>query len=267
MTTQSNFVSPVIDLANKSTLFIENIINNDLTDEHTRYGNAFTKYVGKRVILKDGQEAEDLKVYLTAYRPPETDIAIYAKFINNEDPEQFNDKVWTKLQYDNGGEFVYSSSSNRTNFIEYEFSVPSINAVASAAFANSGSGGIESLTGTIAIANNSNIITGTGTTFDTELTVGDRLKIVSDDYFAIRTVTNITNATSMTVDNGLQAANSAALQYVFLDEGNGGIVEYEDANGSRYIGYKEVALKIVLLSSNPVQVPLLNDVRALCLQL
>jgi len=262
----SDYSSPVINLNQKISLFIENLINNDSTNEHTRYGNALTKYVSKRIILKDGQEAEDLKVYLTAHRPFETDIEIYAKFINNEDNESFEDKVWTKLQYDNGGEFVYTSP-DREDFVEYEFSVPSSNTVDRAAFANVTSGAYQTLTGTVEISNNSFEVTGNGTSFDTELTVGDLIRVTSDDYFAIRTVTSIANSTFLTVDNGLQASNSAAISYVFDDAGNEGIVEYYNADGSRYIGYKEVAFKIVLLSSNPVRIPLLQDIRAICLQI
>ena len=53
---------------------------------------------------------------------------------------------------------------------------------------------------------------------------------------------------------------------MFSTVGNDGIVEYENTAGSRFIGYKEVALKIVLLSSNAVKVPKVDDIRALCLQ-
>ena len=351
---QSEYTSPVISLQKKSSLFIENLINNDYTDEHTRYGNAETKYVSKRIVLADGQEAEDLKVYMTAYRPADTDVKVYAKFWNDQDPQEFNDKVWTELQYDNGGSFVYSSPTNTRNFIEYEFSVPTINAVPYGAFANVGvniynplSGGvsIESSNTTISAkehtfnantdVNNSNntiniadantyfsvgdeviynvnagntAITGltgnnkyyvsfsnttqmalsesrtganidisatsvsetghffTGTFFTEDFTVGDRIRVESSDYFAIRTITNISNNTSMIVDNGLETTNTGAIYYVFAPGGGDGIVEYENSDGSRFVGYKEVALKIVLLSSNPVRVPRLNDVRGICLQ-
>ena len=112
LTTQSDFVSPVINLSRKSAFFVENLINNDASNEHTRYGNAQSKYVSKKVVLADGQEAEDLKVYLTAYRPADTDIKVYAKFKSAEDPQNFDDKVWTELEYLNDGEFVYSSPSD-----------------------------------------------------------------------------------------------------------------------------------------------------------
>lgn len=263
----SDYVSPVINLNQKSSLYVENIINNSANNEHTRYGEAVTKYVSKKLVLKDGQEAEDLKVYLTAYRPFETDIKVYAKFWNNQDPELFEDKAWTELQYDNDGEFIYSSTAS-DDYKEYEFSVPTVNTYPQQAFSNVASNTVNSLTGTITIANNSYEIVGTGTSFNTELTVGDTIRVVSGDYFAIRTVENIANATYMTVNLGLQASNSASLYYVFDTEGgNDGIVEYNNSSDSRFVGYKEVAFKVVLLSSNPVSVPKLKDIRAVCLQI
>jgi hypothetical protein len=272
MVSTSQFVSPVINLSQKSMFFIENKINNDLTNEHTRYGNSMTKYISKQIVLADGQEAEDLKVYLTAYRPYNTDVTLYAKFWNNEDPEPFDDKVWTKLEYLNDSELVYSSPTDKNNYIEYEFGVPSYDAttltsIPQSVFANTNLDAYNPLAGTIDIANNSNIITGTGTAFNTALKVGDRIRIVASNYFAIRTVTNIANAVSLTLDNGVETTNSAALYYVFSSTGNDGIVEYVNSSNSRFIGYKNLALKIVLTSSNPVSVPKLNDIRAICLQI
>jgi hypothetical protein len=202
---------------------------------------------------------------LTAYRPSETDVKMYVKFKNPEDPEQFNDKVWTELSYDEGGEYVYSNPTNTRDYIEYKFKMPTTNAVAYGAFANAISDTYNPLTGTITIANNSNQVTGTGTAFTTELSVGKTIRVVSNTYVAVRTVTNISNNTLLTLDGGLQAANSAALYYVYNEGGNGGRVEYRNTAGSRFVGFKEFAIKIVLLSSNPVKVPRLNDVRGIAL--
>lgn len=267
LSSSSKFISPVINLSEKNALFVENLINNDANNEHTRYGNALTKYISRVIELADGQEAEDLRVYLTAYRPTDSDVKVYAKFWNNEDPEVFDDKIWTELSYNNNGNTVFSSTTNKYDFREYEFFVPSSNSVAQGAFANTNVDTNSTLSGTINISNNSFTINGTSTAFDTELTVGDEIRIVSSDYEAIRTVTNISNSTLITVDNGLQAANTAALYYIFTKPGNDGIVEYKNSSDSRFIGYKKVALKIVLLSSNAVRVPRLQDVRAICLQI
>jgi hypothetical protein len=264
---ESDFVSPVINLSRKAGFFIENLINNDVTNEHTRYGNAISKYVSKTIVLADGQDAEDLNIFLTAHRPYQTDVKVYAKVWNAQDPDQFSDKVWSLMQYDNGSDSTYSSPTNSKDYIEYKFTMPSINAVSTGAFANVVSDAYNPISGTVAIANNSNVLTGTGTAFTTELTVGDVIKVQAGSYFAIRTVTNIANTTSLTVDNGLAATNAASISFVLRTAGNQGIVEYTNTLGSRFIGFKQFAIKLVLLSSNPVVVPKLNDVRGIALQI
>jgi hypothetical protein len=354
LSSSSEFTSPVIDLSRKSMLFIENKINNDTTNEHTRYGNAMSKYVSKKVILADGQEAEDLKVYLTAYRPADSNIKVYAKFWNNYDTEDFDTKVWSELQYDNGGDFVYSSPSDVRDYKEYEFSVPSTNSVAYAAFANAGTISFNTLAGGVSIATSCTVITScahsfnantgvnntdetisitnantyfnvgdyityytatgntvlsgltnntsyyisfsntsrialsttrtganinltasstsetghfiTGGNFLNDFEVGDDIRVQSNTYFAIRKITSIANNTYMTIDKGLEQTNTAGVYYVFNQGGGDGVVEYYNSSDSRFIGYKEFAIKIVLLSSNPVNVPRLNDVRAMALQ-
>jgi len=118
----NKYLSPVIDLTKKNVLAVENIINNDATNEHTRYGSAQAKYISQKIVLADGQDAEDLRVYISAYRPFNTDILIYAKFLANEDSDLFDDKVWTKL--DNNNVQVFCDPLNTTDFREYMFSVP-----------------------------------------------------------------------------------------------------------------------------------------------
>lgn len=152
---ENDLVSPAIDLSKKASIFVENIINNDSTNEHTRYGNASTKYVSKRVVLADGQEAEDLLVYMTAYRPVGTDVEVYVKFRNAADRENFDSKIWTKLDYKNDSNLVYSDPLNVSNFIEYEFELPTTSGAAyggTAQTVNSNSSIIEEVT----IAFNSN---------------------------------------------------------------------------------------------------------------
>jgi hypothetical protein len=105
-----------------------------------------------------------------------------------------------------------------------------------------------------------------GTFFMDDFDVGDRIRVQSGSYIAIRTITGISNNEYMTVDNALDQTNSASVYYVFNSGGGDGVVEYTSPSGSRYVGFKEFAIKVVLLSSNPVHIPRLNDVRALALQ-
>ena len=137
--TNNDYVSPVIDISTKSMLLLENIINNDVTDEYTKYGEAKAKYISRNVVLADGQEAEDLEVYVTGYRPKGTDIKVYVKFHNGTDPDPFDEKIWTLLSYKDSGDLVFSSPSDTSNYIEYRFGVPSTASVTGAAFLNASS--------------------------------------------------------------------------------------------------------------------------------
>jgi len=123
MTTTNKYISPVIDLSRKSALVVENLINNDSTNEaNTRYGSAISKYVSKPVVLADGQDAEDIKVIVGAYRPINTDVEVYVKFLNADDGSNINSKVWTKLE--NANPATRSSPIDIYDFREYEFNIP-----------------------------------------------------------------------------------------------------------------------------------------------
>lgn len=126
--TNNEFVSPVVDLSAKTFNFIRNLINNDDTNEHTRYGAARNKYISKNVVLN--QEAEDLIVYITGYRPVGTNIQVYGKFLNSADNETFDSKPWTLLEYKDGMDVVYSSPQDVEDYREYRFGLPVGNTVA-----------------------------------------------------------------------------------------------------------------------------------------
>lgn len=143
MVTNNKYVSPVIDLTRKSALITKNIIANSsvsATNEHTRYGTAQAKYISKSIVLADGQDAEDLQVYITGYRPVNTDIEVYAKLINAEDPSEFNTKVWTKMV--NNSPDLTSSPIQTRDYREYLFTMPTSAPVSTAAFKNESNFGI-----------------------------------------------------------------------------------------------------------------------------
>jgi hypothetical protein len=105
---------------------LDSIILSDLTLEDTRYGSALNKYISKNVVLN--QEAEDLIVYVTGYRPAGTDITVYGKFLNNNDQEQFDQKSWSILQNQQAG--IYGSPQDTEDYREYVYYVPTGNTVA-----------------------------------------------------------------------------------------------------------------------------------------
>jgi hypothetical protein len=119
MNSNSSYVSPVIDLHRTHGVFVHNVVNFDFTDEDkSSGGNSWNKYISKVVTLAEGQDAEDLQVHLTAYRPPSTDIKVYAKIVHAEDSDDFASHNWIELVSTNNS---YSSTSNTNDFMEFAF--------------------------------------------------------------------------------------------------------------------------------------------------
>lgn len=134
--TPTTWISPVIDLRRRSCLVIKNIINNLTVDEHTRYGDALAKYISPTITLREGQDAEDLKVFITAHRPVGTDVVCYVKYKNNEDIDTFDNKLWTKMVIDSPGGSTFCSSSDPQDMREYSFSNPSTEYIQGSGYAN-----------------------------------------------------------------------------------------------------------------------------------
>lgn len=125
MRTSTNYLSPVFDLGKTQSIIVDNLINANTTNENARSGGQlFNKYISKIVTLAEGQDAEDLKVYLTSYRPPGTDIKVWMKILNGEDSDTMAQKSWIELEKSFGGDILYSSLVDKQDFREYTFSIP-----------------------------------------------------------------------------------------------------------------------------------------------
>lgn len=116
--------SPGID-NDRSALFIaENLINNDSTGEDgTSGGNALARYITKTINLAEGQDAEDLKVFLAAYRPATANIKVYYKILHAEDGDTLDDTSYVEMTQATSTTVV-SDPENREDFKEYEFTIP-----------------------------------------------------------------------------------------------------------------------------------------------
>jgi hypothetical protein len=133
--TNNYLASPSLRLDTNMFNYIRNDINNDTTNEQTRYGNTRSKYIGKAVILN--QVAEDLHIYIAGYRPVGSDIVVWGKFLNSDsDTDIFDSKLWTKLAYTNGSDALYSSPKDQTDVKEFTFGIPSIAAYTNSAYAD-----------------------------------------------------------------------------------------------------------------------------------
>lgn len=120
--TSSQYMTPVLDLSTKTIDYISNQINNDDTNEYTRYGNGKSKYISRTVVLDT--VAEDLKVWVTGYRPAGTNIKVYGKFLNSQtDTDLFDNKPWTELTYLNNMGLIFSSPKDYEDYKDYQFGV------------------------------------------------------------------------------------------------------------------------------------------------
>ena len=127
ITTSDSRVAPVVDLERINAIVVDNKINNDSTNEtNASGGNASAKYMTRILTLADGQDAEDIKVRLNAYKPVNTEIEVYYKILNGEDSDQFDDRNWV-LMSQGTSSTVYSDSENEEDFIIFDYGIPSAN--------------------------------------------------------------------------------------------------------------------------------------------
>jgi hypothetical protein len=91
-------------------------------------GNAACKYFTKKVVMTPGNDSQDLRVYYTAYRPLGTNVYVFYKLLNANDPSKFDDNTWQLMTTIGTNKNTYSVT--RDDLYEFE-TAPGINGVAS----------------------------------------------------------------------------------------------------------------------------------------
>ena len=263
-TTKNAYAAPQIN-QNNIDLIVETVsINNDATDEYKGAGAAKARYVSKAVSLADGQLAEDMQIYTRLYRPPGTDIRVYAKFRHPSDSEPMSSKQWTEFVGAQSNT-LYSSPVNRSDYIELSYAIPVYP-----------SGGVLQ-TGTFTGSLSNNVLVGTSGAVNTGITTGDLVRVyvaaIPTNFF-IDTVTT-SNTTSLTlytgisntsfVTSGLRVEKVVRDQSAYIDSQQSNTLSYFDQTGAKYTGYKDYQIKVVMLSSDPQRYPSLDDIRAIAL--
>ena len=90
-------------------------------------GNGVARYITRRVILNDGFESGDLRVYVTAYKPSGGNIYVYYKLLSDSDPASFDDNNYQLMtQNDSNINFL---SANENDYRELSFA-PGVGGVA-----------------------------------------------------------------------------------------------------------------------------------------
>lgn len=335
MQSDSALLSPVIDLVKANSLVIANQVDpvGFIYNEYYNNGTSKTKYISQLVTLAAGQDAQDLQIHLTAHRPVGTDIQVYVKFLNSQDPEPMVNKTWTPMV--NLGWNIYGDPGNPNASNEYVFQTfpyygltPTTGTItANSVLANTVTG-VSTLFGTevkvgqwinmaanttysenarqvVAIASNTsmtlsapfgtnyaagssyyivpppttawnsttfstlqtgniaantttNIITGTGTNF-LSLLPGQTISFAQDSDIIV----SITNSTSLAVRTPWSSTVSGANMYLVSTGG----VSYLNSKNSLYTTFNRFQIKVILQSNDSSKVPLINDLRALAMQL
>jgi len=120
--TESEYVSPVLNINRSQGVFVHNLLNNDFTGEtEPSGGSLLNRYISLPVTLADGQDAEDLYVSYSGYKPVNSDVKVWGRFRTEEDNELLDLQNWIELTPRSN---VYSSTANDYDFIEYVCDIP-----------------------------------------------------------------------------------------------------------------------------------------------
>jgi len=125
--------SPLVDIETSMVLANQYQIGNTEADA--------AKYISKPIELVEDLDAEDLKVYLTGYRPIGTQIKVFIRPQHAYDGQDFNNIDWIELELVEGVR-AFSSSSNADDYKEFVYQIADTNKNADGAlFYTSPSGG------------------------------------------------------------------------------------------------------------------------------
>jgi hypothetical protein len=81
-------------------------------------GNANVRYMTRKVILNDGFDSGDLRVYLTGYKPSNSNIYVYYKILSKSDNDLFDNKNYQLMTELGNENFV---STNKGDYRELTF--------------------------------------------------------------------------------------------------------------------------------------------------
>ncbi len=256
----NDYIAPKLQSNLANIVLYRYVINDDYTNENTKYGNAFSKHVTTRINLDSAVSGEDLLVYVTAYKPRGTNFKVYAKFYNNKDKDAFDDKDWTLLE-NKAADGRFSTSN--TDIIEYTYG---LSQYPNTTFTSNGV-----VTTTL---NQTNVI-GVGTTFSTDFANNDLVKIypaLFPNTYQIAVVSSITNNTLMTLQtqisnssvtgSGLKIDKLGYKYQAFNNKPNDNVVRYYSSSMIEFDKFDSFSLKIVFLSNDQYITPFITNLRA-----
>jgi hypothetical protein len=266
------YQSPTINDTNLDMFVVQNKISNTYTTfdsnnviidtEVATNGEALSKHITKKVTFANNRFAEDIRIYMNAYRPANTELKVYARIHNSADPEAFDDKQWTPLEYkENGNKF--SSSDNENDFIEYTIGLP--------LYAESAN----VLPGNFTTQSGNAVLVAAGVNPTTFVANNDVVKLYNPlipDNYIIGVVVNA-NTTSITLGDTVSNNNLVGtgfkvdrLKYyntAFNNITTDNVARYYNTSLVEYDKFDSMQIKIVMLSDTTYKAPKVDSIRVI----
>ena len=222
-----------------------------------------SRYICKSTLLGTGQDAEDLQVFMTAYRPANTNFKVYGKIISADDPDKYADRIWSRLTESTNTATSFSSLTNSQDYVNVKFEFPTSQFLF---------GNLQSCS-----CNTSSLDITVPTT--TQFAAGDYIYLSSPGQgtFNVREIINIPNNTTLAISSLPSFSNTSNLNIgiipgleditgAFLYDQNSDIVRYVTTDDVSFDMFNQFAVKVVPISDNPVWCPTVTTFQAVALQ-
>ncbi len=265
------YMSPLLEGSKLDLYSIENRVSNacniaDVDTEVAGNGIALSKHIGAKVQFSNDKFAEDVRMFMVAYRPKGTEIRVYTRVHNSKDPEAFDDKSWTPLEYTQNAN-RFSSTDDESDFVEFELGLPQYS---ESSYTLPG-------TFTTVLGSASIVAANSGYSNTTNLIANnDLIKIYNPLFpqtnYQVAAVKEA-NATHITIGGVIETNNIAGSGYkidklkynnvAFNNINNTNISRYYNSTLAEFDAFDSMQVKIVMLADNTYKVPRIDQIQVL----
>jgi hypothetical protein len=210
---------------------------------------AISKYISKKIPFANNRFSEDVKVFLTAYRPQNTDVKVYCRVHNSADPDAFESKAWTPLTCAVNAD-QFSALNDKNSLVEYTYELPKYSETAN------------TIPGNFTTQASNNVIVATTANPSTYVAANDAIKIYNPlvpTNYQVAIVT-AANSSSITIGELVTNTNIVGAGFVvdklkynttaFNNPLNDNISRYYNNTFAEFDKFDTMQLKIVLTAEN-----------------
>lgn len=265
------YMSPLLEGSKLDLYSIENRVSNacniaGVDTEVAGNGIALSKHIGAKVQFSNDKFAEDVRMFMVAYRPKGTEIRVYARVHNSKDPEAFDDKAWTPLEYTQNAN-RFSSTDDETDFVEFELGLPQYS---ESSYTLPG-------TFTTVLGSASIVAANSGYSNTTNLIANNDLIKIYNPLFPLTNyqvaAVKQANATHIIIGGVIETNNIVGTGYkidklkynnvAFNNINNTNISRYYNSTLAEFDAFDSMQVKIVMLADNTYKVPRIDQIQVL----